>query len=441
MPENSSHSKTDVIIIGAGAAGLGAAQKLSAEGLRVAVIEARSRVGGRIYTEHTVSAGVPIELGAEFIHGKPRESFDLAEAAHLTLCDGCQRHIMMRGSTVDTSNEFMSKIGRVMAEIGTTGEEDQSFQQFLDAHCDDEEVKRAATLFVQGFHAARADRIGVQGLKLMNDAADSIDGDSQSRIQNGYDELIVWLRQQSVAAGVEFHVNAVVEEVNWSRNDVEVLTRDGCDFRASSAIITLPLGVLQSGSVAFNPELPEKQNAARSIEMGQAIKVIFVFRERFWEPLEFWADLCFVHAPELRIPTWWTQLPVRAPVLVGWAGGTVAEKMLESDNAAVIDAALDSLRRILKIPRKNIDELLVATYFHNWKEDPFALGAYSYIPVGSLDAPNRLAAPVQETLFFAGEATNTEGHIGTVHGAIATGYRAASEVLKINRQIANTPIK
>jgi monoamine oxidase len=140
--------------------------------------------------------------------------------------------------------------------------------------------------------------------------------------------------------------------------------------------------------------------------------------------------LAFLHAPDELMPTWWTRLPVRAPVLVGWAGGPRAEELSAEGGRFIFDQALESLSGILGVGRKRVEGLLEETYTHDWRSDPLSRGAYSYVPVGSLQAQATLARPVGDRLFFAGEATNTEGHCGTVHGAIASGFRAAREVIK-----------
>src|SRR5205085_275708 len=215
-------------------------------------------------------------------------------------------------------------------------------------------------------------------------------------------------------------------------------------YEAARALVTLPLGVLhapagEAGAVRFIPALVNKAEAANRLAMGQVVKITLRFRARFWEELklpaqgEHEADLAqfaFLHAPDELIPTWWTQLPVRVPLLVGWVGGPRAEQLLAKGAELILKHALEALARMLVVPLRRIEELLAASYIHDWQADPYARGAYSYVPVGSLDAQAQLAQPVAATLFFAGEATNTEGHSGTVHGAIATGNRAAREIIK-----------
>jgi monoamine oxidase len=139
-------------------------------------------------------------------------------------------------------------------------------------------------------------------------------------------------------------------------------------------------------------------------------------------------DTAFFHARGLTVPTWWTMLPLRAPLLTGWAGGPDAAGLSGRDDAYVLDHALDSLATILGISRRRIESRLQQAIVNDWQSDPFARGAYSYVPVGGAGARKKLAKPVAGTLFFAGEATNYDGQPGTVAGAIAAGYRAAREV-------------
>jgi len=214
-------------------------------------------------------------------------------------------------------------------------------------------------------------------------------------------------------------------------------------YQARRAVLTLPLGVMQSdlrneGGVEFSPSLKTKAEAARQLAMGQAARVVFLFRDRFWEQLNLPADdgstkdlsqLAFIHAPRESVPTWWTQAPTPAPMLVGWAGGSHAEQLLAESRKDLISEGLESLSHIFRIARAEIEALVESAYTHDWSSDPFSRGAYSYVPVGALAAQKELGRAEADTLFFAGEATNTEGHSGTVHGAIASGVRAANEIM------------
>ncbi len=207
-------------------------------------------------------------------------------------------------------------------------------------------------------------------------------------------------------------------------------------------MITLPLGVLQAargarGAVQFHPALTDHAEAARRLAMGQVIKVILRFRERFWEhdnlPLATASmdprQVSFVYGGAAALPTWWTAYPAIVPQLTGWAAGPTAARLVNQPEHVIVEQALDVLAEALSLPRDRIAGALIGSHIHNWYADPFARGAYSYVPVNGLEAVRALPAPVADTLFFAGEETNTAGQTGTVHGAIATGRRAAREIL------------
>jgi monoamine oxidase len=422
----------DVLIIGAGAAGLAAARELSRAGRKVLILEARDRIGGRI---HTHFDSWPIELGAEFVHGKPPETLQIAERARLKLQELPNLHWHMHNGVLTKSREFWSRVEKVMDEMSRYTGPDQNFAEYLDHYTRRtpiEDIESIATLYVEGFHAAHADQISVIGLNKTNKAAEEIEDEKQFRVENGYAPIVQSLLDDAVEGGATLHLNTAVEEVKWQRHQVEVLSGTG-SFKARRLIITLPLTLLQSSGeqtarVRFTPALTEIQDAANRLAMGQVVKAVLRFREPFWEDSVELKDLTFIHALGETLPTWWSQFPVRAPVLVGWAGGTRADKLSLESEDALLDHAFESLSHIFRTSKSVLEQSLIQFYTHNWHKDPFSAGAYSYIPVGGLDAQARLAQPLDDTLFFAGEATNTEGHHGTVHGAIATGLRAARQI-------------
>jgi monoamine oxidase len=441
-------SEKSVLILGAGAAGLVAARDLAVAGVKVILIEARGRVGGRVHTHHNSSV-IPVELGAEFVHGRHPQLLQIIENSGRPLCDVTHRHWYLENGVVSDSHDFWKKLTELM-DLMSPDQPDRSLQDFLDSLPNDDATagaKAVATRYVEGFHAASVRRIGVHGLIKANEAEDEIQGDSSFRVLGGYDIVTETLRAEAEAQGAILHLNTIVKEIRWNRNQVEVVCiadKRLQKFAGSQAVITLPLGVLQAkhhqrGAVRFVPELPRQTQAAiDGIEMGQATRITLQFRERFWEKLELAGTGCreklsqlgFVHYPEAPFATWWTMLPVRAAVMVGWAGGPAAEKFVGRGKEYAVEQALSSLRQILGVSEESLRNLLLAAHTNDWGSDPFSRGAYSYLPVHGLDAQRTLARSLDDTIYFAGEAISV-GHIGTVHGAIASGHLAASEVLGV----------
>jgi len=194
---------------------------------------------------------------------------------------------------------------------------------------------------------------------------------------------------------------------------------------ARTALVTLPLAVLKAGALTFDPILPAKQRALAKLETGQVLKIVLRFREALWDE-----SVNFLHAPGAEIATWWTAAPVRVPIITAWVGSAGAEALLAEEPQARLERSMIALSDVLALPRRTLAEQLDAWTSHDWRADPFARGAYSYIGVGGVRAPRALGRPVDGTLFFAGEATNGE-QIGTVAGALASGRRAAREVLRV----------
>lgn len=439
-----------ILIIGAGAAGLSAAAQLSRAGHEVVLIEGRDRIGGRIFTvapsdvhpaanPHSSfgdASNFPIELGAEFVHGRSPHIFRAAAAAKLALCDVSERHWFFEDGKLSSSGEFWRQVEKLMDEMKSSTT-DQSFKDFLDLLPDDVDTRRAkemAVPYVEGFHAADVSRIGIHGLTRANEAADEIDGDRSFRLLGGYGQLMQSLHDEAQRYGGAIYFETIVEEIHWRPGHVEVVCQtknEKRSFAGSACLITLPLGVLQSNHIQFDPQLPErKRKAIGHLAMGNVLKINMLFEERFWEQFEIsddeqkrsFFDLGFLHFPSAPIPTWWTQLPLRVPLLVGWAGGSQVKPLRDN----LLDDAVESLSQIFG---SSVIDQLKAHYVHDWRADPFSLGAYSYVPVDGLESQRALAEPVNGTLFFAGEATSV-GHIGTVHGAIQTGKRAAGEIQK-----------
>jgi monoamine oxidase len=452
----------DVLIIGAGAAGLAAARDLAAAGKSVAVLEARDRVGGRIFTVYDDRSPLPVELGAEFIHGHHPSLLRVLEDAHADFWQVTNHHWYCRNGELVEARDFWQQLSTVMGQMNLA-KPDQTVAEFMASLPDDEstrEAKSTVSRYVEGFHAARIDRVGVQGLIKANEAEDEVEGEHGYRLAD-YSTVPRLLEEQAVGSRAEVNLSVVVNEIHWSAQGVEVNCTSGENqqtFKARCALITLPLGVLQQslttrgnsptvseGLVRFVPELPPaKQNAIQAVQMGPVLRIVMVFRERFWEKLQpnpgataklDYSELGFVHCPDAPVPVWWTLLPARLPILVGWSGGANATRLSAtlSSSHDLLAAALTSLEKIFGLSESALRDQLLWSPSHDWNSDPFSRGAYSYLPVNGLEAQRTLAQPIDNVLFFAGEATSV-GHIGTVHGAIESGERAAREILESSKQ-------
>jgi monoamine oxidase len=412
--------KFDVVIIGAGAAGLSAARALTGAGRRVCLIEARPRIGGRIHTLHVPDLPLPIELGAEFIHGETGTTLGIVDAAALAVAQLPDDHWRVTNGRRERIANFWETLNGVRAKIGDR-KRDISFSEFVKRRRElTPRVRELACEFVEGYHAAHADRISVSALRLADGEQEGTP--KQFRIANGQDALMEWLR-----AGLDPHhttllLGTVADRVQWSDGAVTVHC-GAMRIRAEKLIVTIPIGVWKSGTLPFDPPLPEKERAIEKLEAGHVVKITFRFRERFWD------DINFLHKAGNAIPVWWTSAPFRAPVLIGWAGGHAADALLAESPDARIDRALHAMSDAWDVPRRRIDELVCGAFTHDWQSDPFTRGAYSYAAVGGANAHDALAKPLRKTLFFAGEATSRD-QTGTVAGAIESGQRAAGEVLR-----------
>jgi monoamine oxidase len=311
--------------------------------------------------------------------------------------------------------------------------------------------------FVEGWYAAHPERLSAQSLadeasdrenRKGGEGEEEIRADKQFRIANGNDALMQWLRDGLDPDRTQLRLSTVAHIVAWKRGNVSVECHagDGAPLEVSqarAAVITLPVAVLKAGALRFAPAIPAKQRALAGLEVGHVFKIVLRFREAFWDPPEFLKErrgngdsaskgLNFLHAAGVEIPTWWSSLPVRAPLLTGWVGGVVAETLLAEEPLSRLERSLVALSEVLAVPRRELEDQLDAWASHDWRADPFSRGAYSYIGVGGNGAPRALTRPVEGTLFFAGEATNAD-EIGTVAGALSSGRRAAREVLRARR--------
>ncbi|HEU5169191.1 MAG TPA: NAD(P)/FAD-dependent oxidoreductase [Gemmatimonadales bacterium] len=422
-------SAADVTVVGAGVAGLAAARTLGTAGLRVVVLEARERIGGRILTRHLPGFPLPIELGAEFVHGRARAVWNVVRAAGLSVVKVGERHDLARDRGLAPAPELETPLRELVRRAGELPE-DRPVGAVLRAMTLPPDQAAMLRSYVEGFHAVDADRASARAIARVERGQSSGTG-AGYRILDGYDTLAEWLRR---AAGCEVRLGAPVARVRWQPGSVEVSTPDGAEIGSRAVVITVPAGVLALGDwPELDPRPAELDSALRGLAMGTALRLVLRFREPWWEGLPGTErgdePLGFVHVPGADIPTWWTPSPVRAPLLTGWAGGPAAARLAGCPADELVQAGLGTLARVFGVPPVRLERLLAGAFTHDWSEDRWSRGAYSYPVAGWEDAPARLAAPIEHTLFFAGEATDAAGEHASVHGALASGERAAREVL------------
>lgn len=434
----------DVVIVGAGVAGLAGMRVLADAGLSVCVLEARDRIGGRIYTMHDDRLPHAIELGAEFVHGSAEDLVEIAQQAGLAPFTVEGDHWRPRGDRLTYAKDYwgeMHKVARYLREDG----KDESVADFLARSPGGPAAGAARTLtkrFVEGFHAAELEKMSAKALADGGVPSEDREEQRLMRFPSGYHGIVGWL-----AHGLDEQIMTatIVETVEWERGCVTLFARrrgEAFTVRARATIVTAPLGVLfapaeDHGAISFRPNPPVLEKMRSKLTMGSVQKIVMLFRERWWTdklkslPEDASLDnMSFVHGDTEDYSTWWTLHPAHLPVIVGWAGGPSARRLAGKPEEEKRDRALGALAKNLGVTRRRIESQLVESWTHDWDADVFARGAYSYSLVGGSNAAAQLARGVEDTLWFAGEAADAEGRNGTVNGAIGSGREAAKAIRK-----------
>jgi monoamine oxidase len=375
---------------------------------------------------------VPVELGAEFIHGKPPQIFEILKRQRekpkeITGDDWySQNGKLVPAQLFDKADELLGRMD--------DNHPDESFASFLSRQDADENAKNAATRYVEGFNAARANEISVHSLVHNSRAEEKIEGDRMFRLAGGYNSLLAMMCRDIDPQFTSLHTGTVVKRVRWSGDGV-LVDSDGDggprEWHARAAVITLPLGVLQAGDVDFDPPINAKNDALTLLQMGEVIRITLTFDHPLWLDASGpkTRDMRFLFAEDEQFPTWWTHLPEHVAAITGWAASHQAVDLSGRSEGVITAIAATSLASILGITDDQVMKSLSASYTHDWQSDPFSRGAYSWPKVGGADAHRELSWPLDNRLFFAGEATDFTGHNGTVHGAISSGFRCAKELL------------
>ena len=424
-----STTKADVIIIGAGMAGLAAARRLRENDFSVLLLEARDRIGGRIWTDY--SLGMPLDMGASWIHGvRGNPVTELAEEFNVeTAVTDYDNQIIYDYDGRKLSNkeqkeleEWLEELAEEVEAIGEELDEDAAMGTIIDAILakvgpDPDELRQlnyGLNSLIEHEYAADVDELSV----WYGQYGEEFDG-KDVIFPGGYSQLI-----KPLAAGLDIRLNQIVSQIAYG-DGVTVTTNQG-SFTSDYAIVTLPLGVLQRGTVTFSPPLPaEKQTAVSKLGMGLLNKTYFKFDEAFWD-----IDTDLIgHIGEQK-GDWAEFLNLYKytgePVLLGF---NAAENGRYLETLSDEEVIADGMRVLRTLYGDDIPEPQT-TFITRWASDPFAGGSYSFVPPGAGEAEyEAMAEPVAEQLFFAGEATHPE-YPATVHGALLSGYREAGRIMK-----------
>jgi len=423
-----------VIVVGAGMAGIAAARKLQQQGSTVIVLEARTRIGGRVWTDWSWQ-DVPLDLGASWINGTiGNPLFHLAQRLDLaTVTTGYHSSPVIytsKGEVVPEREQVAIKFrfARIIAALGRKREgihRDTSLRKVFDLACSHPSFSTSQVLLKHLFHTTIEQEYAAEGADLSlwywDDPAEYRGADAM--LPAGLGQLV-----ERLAEGLDIRRSHVVTRVEYDCDGVKVLTGKAA-FNAECAVITLPLGVLKNGSVTFSPGLPQRKLASlQKLRMGVLNKLFLRFPICFWPIDRDWLEYMDQQPPHWAV--WFNYFKyTNAPILVGFDIGADRRSLENLPDQEIVATAMNVLHLMFgsTIPTP------AAWRMTRWAADPFSFGSYSHTPPGAsgLDY-DVLAEPIGGRLFFAGEGTH-RSHYGTVHGAFLSGERAARQIETIKR--------
>jgi monoamine oxidase len=412
----------EVIVVGAGLAGLAAAARLAETGRRVTVLEARDRLGGRVLTLHDPGP-LPLELGPEWV-GDAGEVRDLLAGVDARLKESEGRQYRRKDRGWEPLDQGSGPVKALLRRAARVEGPDRALLDALEECCAEPaaaDARARLLAYVEGFHAADPAAVSLRWLAEVE--ASQPPEASELRAGRGLDLAVETLRRRIEERG-RVRLESAVREVRWERGQVRVTVAGGETLHAAAAVVAVPLRVLET--IRFVPEIPAQRAAAARLDTGTVVKLLLRFREPFWREIGPLRDMLFLHDLEQPLPVWWTALDPEVPLLTAWAGGPQAER-LPAEEGALVEVAVGSLAAALGLGRRDVSRRLEGHHWHDWTADAFARGAYSWVRPGGADAYRELARPVDDTLFFAGEATAGGGYNATMEGAFRSGIRAAGE--------------
>lgn len=427
-----------VIVIGAGAAGLAAARDLHAAGYTVTVVEARERIGGRVWTDYDY-APYPVELGAGTIHGSKTVTFKLARRFYLQTrkdAAGHGRWFLFANGRLHTDLEadrlppfhLYTDLPDIAERWCDTGHHDASVRRILEGWTGprsmqmSKDIWQATNSLIASEWGGSLDELGAEGIA---ESTYEGDGAGDFKLDDGYAALLHKLNN-----GYQIITGAVVNRVLWQRDiGVTVVTQDGRSITGQYAVVTLPLGVLKAGDVEFSPALPQsKRNAMQRLGSGDLGRIVLRFNERFWP--KGMAGFGTTHQTQV----WWRAAWQQDKDVAVWTALFAGDAERNYRTLAERDVVHDALLHWIDIFGPRAAKHFDGGRYISWSSDPFAKMGYSYVPVGAAGLRDLLAQPVGNVLHFAGEATNAI-RPATVHGAVESGQRAAARIVAaINRK-------
>jgi monoamine oxidase len=416
-------------------------------GKSVLILEARDRVGGRIFTFSGNGFSVPVEAGAEFIHGDAAVTLDVLKeyGIHFMKTDGEFKQIRHGNNQQEMNGQQYHELEKRLREL----KQDMPVEDFLNRYFAGKEyssLRQMVSGFMTGYEAA-----DIKKASIFSFREDWLEmGDmNQYRIRGGYGRMISALAGECVRRGCELRLSTIVKTIQWQKG--EVSDDSGNVFRAKKILVTVPLGVLTADSllkdaITFSPAIPDKIDAALKLGYGDVIKIIFEFTDAFWKSKEAekatgeqMDNVGFIFS-DAEIPTWWTQYPDESAILTGWLAGTNTKKFKAMSKEKLREAALKSLAYIFRMKEEEVKQKLTASEIFDWSSEAFTRGAYGYsIP----DGPHLkllLSEPLGNKLYFAGEGLYIGKDTGTVEAALANGLEVAKQILESEvSRVEHTP--
>lgn len=425
----------DVLVIGAGIAGLACAAQLQQQGYRVQVLEARNRIGGRLWTSN-IWPDVPVDLGASWIHGIDGNPIsELADAA------GAERvstyyeksGFYQRGGLSQADEAQLTRlrlqVKQAIANFQRRRAQGDAGNHTADPNAADLSVRAVVSQAFGPLTATQQQQLdfvlsaeyeqeyGADSELLSArwfDAADEFGGDDQLFVR-GYQTIV-----EHIAKGLHIKQNCVVNQIRHTPDGVTVQSSQG-EFSADAVIVTVPLGVLKAGAIQFQPALPAAtRSAIAALQMGLLNKCYLRFEQPFWDVNQDWLEYQGERRGEFS--EWLSLTRVTGkPVLLGFNAARSAHELEGLSDSALVERAVATLATMLArpIPRP------VSYQITRWAQDPYSVGSYSYTPLGATPSQrDDLSAPVGR-LLFAGEACSRD-YFGTVHGAYLSGTAAAT---------------